>query len=78
MTTTTEKSTITMTLETDAGTYQHPWHLGTEEGIARFIAEEYMTNRTPKRGRVIATIALHRNGSIIDVLSSDERWESER
>jgi hypothetical protein len=73
-----------LSIETDAGVYRHDYHLGTVEGIARFIAEEYMAARTPRKGKAIFTIALlwqdetTDRAMIQDVLSSDGKWDSER
>jgi hypothetical protein len=73
-----------LSIETDRDTYRYGYHLGTCEGVARFIAEEYMASRTPKYGKMINTIALlwhdEHTGTqkIKDVLSSDDKWESER
>lgn len=71
---------FTITIETEYTTYAHSYHLGTIEGVARFIAEEYMASREPpkNRGRIIATIGLHQAGKLVDVLSSDGLWESQR
>lgn len=54
-------STYSLSIETDAGTYRHGFHLGSEEAMARTMAEEICLKRKPKLGTVIKTVALIRD-----------------
>lgn len=56
-----------LSIETDAGTYQHGFHLGSDERVARNIAEETLKHARPKIGTRIVTVALMRDHRIFDV-----------
>ena len=63
--------TITMSIEPiDGPAYQHGFHLGTIESIARQIVEETFAAR-----RDVRTIALIRDRRILDVF--DGTWDSD-
>jgi hypothetical protein len=61
-----------LSIETDVGTYQHGFHLGTDERWARSFAEDSYLKLQPKIGTVIKTVALMRNKKILDVF--DGTW----
>lgn len=67
--------TFTLSIETDAGTYQHGCHLGTIERVARECAEEIFAKRIPKIGTRIVTVALIREGKMFDCF--DGRWAND-
>jgi hypothetical protein len=67
--------TFTLSIETDAGTYQHGEHLGTVESIARDVAEEICVKRIPRQGTRIVTVALKQGGRIVDVFDGRD-WMS--
>ena len=67
--------TYILSIETDAGTYTHGYHLGTIEGDARKMAEYIFNSYTPRQGTVIRTVALKQNGKMVDCF--DGRWASE-
>lgn len=67
--------TYSASVETDAGTYQHGYHLGTIETIARACVWDISKMR-PKNGTHIKTVALIFDGRIIDVFDGKE-WMSE-
>lgn len=67
--------TYILSIETDAGTYQHGYHLGTVESVARDLAQYIFHKYTPQRGTVIRTVALKQNGKMVDCY--DGRWSSE-
>jgi len=71
---TAEQSNIpyTLSIETDAGSYQHGFHLGTEWSLAKQIAQEAFEKWVPKIGTHIKTVALKREGKMW-VYSG--RWE---
>lgn len=55
---------FTLLVETTAGkTHQHGYHLGTDERIARLIAEEYF------RARKVVTVSLMLAGRTYDVFN---------
>lgn len=54
----------TLSIETDAGTYQHGFHLGTDPAVAQQIAEEALQSWTPKQGTVIKTVAIKRGNKL--------------
>jgi len=54
---------------TNAPVYQHPYHLGTIENIARTIAVDYF-----KANPNTKTVALMRDGHVEDVF--DGQWSS--
>ena len=65
-----------LSIETTAGqTFQHGYHLGTDERLARQIAEEKFHMRVAARIPTV-TVALMRAGKIVDVF--DGEWQSER
>lgn len=65
----------TLQIETDAGSYQHGFHLGTEERTARLIAMETF-KRAPKQGTVIKTVSLMLMGRVWDVFDG-KKWAHE-
>ena len=67
--------TYILSIETDAGTYTHGYHLGTIEDHARHMAEYVFKNFTPRQGTVIRTVALKLNGKMVDCY--DGRWASD-
>lgn len=66
---------FTASIETDAGTYVHPFHLGTDEKVARSLCEELYHLRKPKQGTVIKTVALLRDRRFVDCY--DWKWSSD-
>jgi hypothetical protein len=75
-------STFILSIETDAGTYQHGYHLGTDERTARQIAEEAY-RWAPRQDKApgatyVRTVALMRDGKLFDCYggswSSEEIW----
>jgi hypothetical protein len=67
--------TFTLSIETAAGqSFQHGFHLGTIESVARQIAEEMFHNRV-KYGHPVVTVALIRGGKLFDCY--DGKWHSE-
>ncbi|MBS3648831.1 hypothetical protein KEU06_09455 [Pseudaminobacter sp. 19-2017] len=66
---------FTLSIETDAGTYRHGFHLGTIERLARELAEEICLKRRPQRGTRIVTVALCRFESIVDVFDGKD-WSN--
>lgn len=58
------EETYVLSIETDAGTYQHGFHLGTIHEIAQGIAEHAFKSWTPKQGKVIKTVAIKRAGKL--------------
>lgn len=68
--------TFTASVETEEGiSYQHPWHLGTHEDLARSICREIYHNRI-KHNQAVVTIGLKRNGKLIDVFNGT-CWNTE-
>jgi hypothetical protein len=67
---------FTLSIETDAGTYQHGYHLGTQEPLARAIAENIFAKYRPRQGSRIVTVALKWEHKMFDVY--DGEWSSER
>lgn len=70
---------FTASVETDAGTYRHGYHLGTQEDLARNIIEE-IARGAPRMGTRIVTVALMKDGKIEDVYDgrdwvNDLPWE---
>jgi hypothetical protein len=61
--------------ETEGHSYQHGFHLGTEEKIARQIVEEKFKWRVDNNLPIL-TMALKRNGKLFDVFYGD-KWESD-
>jgi hypothetical protein len=69
-------STFTLSIEpVDGATFQHPFHLGTIEDIARKLAEETFHGRNAY-GKHTITVALMRDRKIIDVF--DGQWVNSR
>jgi hypothetical protein len=64
--------TYILSIETDAGTYTHGYHLGTIESTARAMAEHVFDSYTPRQGTVIRTVALMVNGKMVDCY--DGQW----
>lgn len=56
--------TYVLSIETDAGTYQHGFHLGTEPATAQQIAEEAFESWTPKIGTTIRSVAVKKDGKL--------------
>jgi hypothetical protein len=75
-------SPFTLSVETNAGTFQHGFHLGTDERLARELVEGYFRNvdaaalayigRAPKGATHVVTVALKRDGYLFDVF--DGAW----
>ncbi len=72
-------SPFTASIETDAGTYQHGFHLGTDERVARELIEELCDKRVPKIGTRVVSVALIQNGMMLDCYGcgywSSDCWE---
>ena len=67
-------STFTLSIEpTNAAAFQHGYHLGTDEAVARSIAVERFNGRNAY-GLHTRTVALIRAGRIFDVF--DGAWSS--
>lgn len=65
-------ATYTLSIEPINGTaYQHPYHLGTIEAVARDCAANHIFHAPKMR-----TVALILNGKIFDVFYGD-KWHSE-
>ncbi len=71
--------TYSLMIETDAGTYQHGYHLGTIEATARRLAEEIRLQRRPKIGNRIVRVALmtNRGNDLVDVFDGI-MWANDR
>jgi hypothetical protein len=67
--------TFTLSIETDAGTYQHGFHLGTDERLARKLTVERFAAQHPRQGTKIKTIALKADGKLVDFY--DGEWLSD-
>ncbi len=66
---------FTLSIEaTEGQSFQHGFHLGTDERLARQIAEEKFNARVGA-GMPTVTVALMRAGKIIDVF--DGNWSSD-
>ena len=64
--------TFTLSIEDTAGhSFQHGFHLGTDERLARQIAEEKFNARI-KHGLPVVTVALIHDRKIVDVF--DGTW----
>lgn len=61
---------------TEGNSYKHGFHLGTILDVAKAIAEEQFNARVANR-QPIVTVALMRNGKIIDVFYGNGLWHSE-
>jgi hypothetical protein len=70
-------SPFQLSIETEAGSYVHGFHLGTDERIARHCAEEIFSKRIPKIGKFIRTVALFRNDRSFKTDYFDGKWSSE-
>lgn len=68
-------SNYILSIETDAGTYTHGYHLGTYENVARDMAEYIFNKFTPRQGTIIRTVALKLDDKMVDCF--DGRWSSE-
>jgi hypothetical protein len=67
---------FTLSIEpTDGPAFQHGFHLGTDERIAKEFAEEIFRNRNTNH-HATCTVALIRDRRIIDVY--DGQWQSQR
>lgn len=67
-------SPFTLSIEpTDGAAFQHGYHLGTDEAVARSIAVERFNGRNAY-GLHTRTVALMRAGRIVDVF--DGVWSS--
>jgi len=64
-----------VSIETDAGTYQHPFEF-TIEGAARQFAEDLWEIACPRIGKYIVTIAVMSSEAVLDVY--DGQWFSDR
>jgi len=67
------KEPYILSIETDAGTYQHGFHLGTEPMPAQQIAEEAFHCWAPRQGTQIKTVALKQNGKLCGVYNGE--WD---
>lgn len=68
--------TYLASVETDAGTYIHGFHLGTDERVARQCVVDVF-RRIPKQGTRVVTVALLDGArNIVDVYTGD-KWSSE-
>ena len=65
-------ATFSLLVETDAGPYQHPYHLGTVESTARRIAEEVFRSHYPRKGQFVLSVALMHDGQLYDAF--DGEW----
>lgn len=69
-------STFTLSIEATAGqSFQHHFHLGTIESVARDCAADIFRARV-RNSLPVVTVALIREGRIFDVF--DGRWNSDR
>lgn len=66
---------FTLSIETDAGTYQHGFHLGTDERTASEMAVEICLYRKPAMGTRIVTVGLKKDGKLIDTFDGKD-WSS--
>lgn len=64
-------------IETDAGTYQHGFHLGSDEVVARITCVDFAAHLTPKVGTYIVTVGLMLDGRLVDTWEGDG-WASDR
>ena len=68
--------TFTASVETVEGqSFQYPWHLGTQEPMARSCVEEVFARRLRAKVPVL-TIALKFDGKIVDVFDGKD-WSSD-
>ncbi len=69
-------TTFTASIETNKGTYQHHYHLGTIEQVARDVAETLIKAEWhPKLGNIVVrTVGLLLDGKLVDVW--DGEWSS--
>jgi hypothetical protein len=69
-------STFTMSIETtEFQSHQHPYHLGTNESVARICVEDCFHARL-KHVMPTLTIALMRDGKVFDVYYG-RQWNSD-
>ncbi len=64
-------ATYTLIIDTDAGSYAHPYHLGTDERRARECAEHVFWAYRPSIGTAIHTVTLSREGVTVDAYDSE-------
>lgn len=64
--------TYTLSIETDAGTYQDSFHLGTDLRIAKAFAKEAYSKRIPKIGTRIISVAVKLDGKLVEIF--DGEW----
>lgn len=70
------KQVFTLSIEDTAGhSFQYGFHLGTDEKLARQIAEEKFHGRV-KFGIPVVTVALFQGAKMIDCFLGD-RWQNE-
>jgi hypothetical protein len=61
--------TFTLSVEPVIGAvYRHPYHLGTDEAVARRVAEYLFERCEARDGGRMRTVALKHDGHIVDVL----------
>ena len=68
-----DEQPFVLSIETDAGTYRHGFHLGTDEPLARNFAEKAFHHHRPRIGTRIVTVALMHMDRIFDVYDGD-KW----
>lgn len=64
--------TYVLSIETDIGTYMHPYHLGTDLRVAKSVAEEIFHKRIPTIGLRIVSVALKRDQKLLHIY--DGEW----
>lgn len=64
---------FTLTINTVAVSYQHGFHLGTHEGVARFLAQDIYYRRS-RDGDPIVSVDLKREGELVDTFNGE--WVS--
>lgn len=69
---TTNNEPYVLSVETDAGTYQHGFHLGTDMTVAKQFAEQFLRTAEPKIGTYVKTVALKQGGKVQHVY--DGEW----
>lgn len=55
-----------LVVQTDDGSYQHGYHLGTDEWVARDLAEEICVLRRPRIGTHTVRVELLEGGRLVD------------
>ena len=66
---------ITLSIETDDGTYQHGFHLGTDRKVARSIAQDAFHTWKPRQGTLIKSVALKQSNK--QTVYYDGTWSSD-